>query len=48
MSFRSLETSNLDRVWHELSESVAKIVKTWRFSRNNNNQTIEFFDPKIK
>ena len=27
MSFKSFETSYLDLIWHELSESVAKIVK---------------------
>ena len=45
MSFKSFETSYLDLIWHELSESVAKIVKKLRFPRNN--QKFHFFDPKI-
>ena len=46
MSFKSFETSYLDCVWYELSESVAKIVKICHFTRNN--QKFHFFDPKIK
>ena len=46
MSFKSFETSYLDCVRYELSKSVAKIVKIWHFTRNN--QKLHFFDPKIK
>ena len=43
MSFKSFETSYLDCVGHELSESVAKIAEILRFPNNN-----QKFHPKNK